>query len=76
MEWADCHWWAPLLIMIANGAWLQGSETERRMRGRNLKREGLRPGAPDLLLAWPREPFSGLFLEMKAPAGMPLQGEQ
>ena len=69
IEWADCHWWGPLLMMIANGAYLAGTEQQRRFRGRMLKREGLRPGVPDLLLAWPRKPYSGLFIELKSPPG-------
>jgi len=34
-----------------------------------LKREGLRPGIPDIHLPAPRGPFCGLYIEMKAEDG-------
>ena len=36
-----------------------------------LKREGLRAGVSDLVLAVPRGPFHGLFLELKTNTGTP-----
>lgn len=36
-----------------------------------LRREGLRKGLPDLMLAVPRGPFHGMFIEMKTSTGKP-----
>lgn len=34
-----------------------------------LRNEGVRPGVPDLFLAWPKGNFSGLFIELKVKGG-------
>lgn len=41
------------------------------VRGKRLKRLGVRAGCPDLLLTQPRGGFHGLFVEMKAKHGRP-----
>lgn len=51
--------YAPLLFSIPNGG-KRGKATAAI-----LSREGVVPGIPDLFLAVPRTPFSGLFIEMK-----------
>ena len=68
-------WWAVycqtkviderLLFSIPNGA------SKSIAQALKFKREGLRPGVPDLFLAVPHAPYSGLFLEMKGKGGMP-----
>lgn len=50
---------AQLLIAIPNGLY------RRPLEAIQLKREGLKPGAPDLMLLIPRGGFHGLCLEMK-----------
>lgn len=58
-----------LLFAIPNGAKLPYTG---RGRGRyskeavNLKREGLKPGVPDLFLPVPRGVYNGLFIELKS----------
>lgn len=52
-----------LLFAIPNGAHKSPGQAAK------FKREGLRPGVPDLLLALPRKGKAGLFLEMKRVGG-------
>lgn len=61
---AVCDWWASycktrglhenLLLSIPNGSVLAGDSKRRAIQMNNLKRTGLRIGAPDLMLAVPR----------------------
>lgn len=54
-----------LLFAIPNGgyrSWRQGAQ---------LKREGVRPGVPDLHLAEVRGEYHGLWLELKQPGNRP-----
>lgn len=51
------------LLAIPNGG------ARDAITGSMLKAEGVRPGAPDLLLAVPTPAFSGLFIEMKKTDG-------
>lgn len=86
---AVCDWWRSycktrglhenLLLSIPNGSVLAGDSKRRAIQMNNLKRTGLRIGAPDLLLAAPKVAnnelsgrhyrdcaiFFGLFIEMK-----------
>lgn len=48
-----------LLIAIPNGGWRGWSQ------GRRFKAEGVRAGAPDLILAIPNGQYPGFFIEMK-----------
>ena len=71
------EWWASycrtikqderLLMSIPNGSVLAGDAKQRAIQMARLKREGLRLGAPDLLLAIPvwSKYKAGLFIEMK-----------
>ena len=54
-----------LLMSIPNGAVLAGDSRRRAIQMNNLKRAGLRVGAPDLFLAYPTKLSHGMFLEMK-----------
>jgi len=92
------QWWAMyaasrkidqrLLLSIPNGAVLAGDARRRAMQMARLKREGLRPGVPDLMLAiprverhgrdangWPVTIFNGLFVEMKRIGGKPTKDQ-
>lgn len=71
------RWYAPtrgvderLLMAIPNAG------KRSRAAGRWFKAEGLRKGAPDLLLAIPRGRWHGLFVENKRRAGGRVSGEQ
>lgn len=50
----------PLLFAIPNGG------ARHPATARRLNEEGVRAGVPDLLLALPRGPWHGLWLELKA----------
>lgn len=68
-------WWGPwararkidhrLLFAIPNGAFFGHDALGASIQMAKLKREGLRDGVPDLLLAVPVAPAHGMFLEMK-----------
>lgn len=60
------------LFSVPNGSYL-GSGF---YAAATLKSEGMRPGAPDLLLATPTPSFSGLFVEMKRIGGAKPSDEQ
>lgn len=61
---AVLQWWASyaptkgiderLLFAIPNGSVLAGDSRHRAIQMARLKREGLRVGVPDLMLAWPK----------------------
>lgn len=53
-----------LLFSIPNGGW------RSPISGAILKREGARPGAPDLMLAVASHGASGLFVELKTAKGI------
>lgn len=59
-----------LLFHIPNGG------SRHRAEAANLKRQGVRPGVPDLCLPVPREGFHGLFIELKEPTGGRVSHEQ
>ena len=42
----------------------------------NLKREGVRPGVPDIIFAYPTEKYHGMFIEMKRQKGGVVSEEQ
>lgn len=66
-----------LLFSIPNGAVLAGNGQKRGIQMNKMKADGLRPGAPDLMLAFPKynplfspiTQFHGLFIEMKKDGG-------
>lgn len=60
------------LFSVPNGSYL-GSGF---YAASTLKSEGMRPGAPDLMLAAPTPAFSGLFIEMKKIGGKAPSPEQ
>lgn len=54
-----------LLLAIPQGTIFAGDAKRRAMQAHSLKLEGLRPGAPDLLLLVPRGQYHAMALEMK-----------
>lgn len=85
------QWWAmahrgfklpeSLFFMIPNGSYFGGGKTARGVplaviRAANAKRQGLRPGVPDLFLAAARGKYHGLFLELKRDRGGVISREQ
>lgn len=58
-----------LLMSIPNGSHMRGGQAQRKLQLIILSKTGMRAGAPDLLLALPRSPYSGFFVEMKAKDG-------
>jgi hypothetical protein len=66
-----------LLLSIPNGSFMGGGfmRTKRGMvplavvRANRMKAEGLRPGAPDLLLLCPNQTHHALLVEMKSEEG-------
>jgi hypothetical protein len=52
-----------LLFAIPNGG------KRNVITAMNMKREGVKPGVPDLFLAYPSKGFHGLFIEMKKRKG-------
>ena len=65
IRWFDLQFPAlkPLLYAVPNGGKRNAREAAR------LKREGVRPGIPDLVLAIPMLPYHGLYIELKTPKG-------
>lgn len=57
------------LFAIPNGSHLSGDGKARARQMGVLKKEGLTPGASDLMLAWPNQGYAGLFIEMKKDRG-------
>ena len=45
------------------------NEKSRKIRGGQMKAEGLRDGVADIFWPVPRFPFPGLYIEMKTPTG-------
>lgn len=59
-----------LIFAIPNGG------VRDAVTGFRMKREGVRAGVPDLFLPAPREPFHGIFIEMKAKGGRASQPQR
>lgn len=57
-----------LTFAVPNGAMLGGGRIGA-IRANTLKAEGLRPGAPDLVIPSARGGYFGVFLEMKTKTG-------
>ena len=53
------------MFAIPNG----GSRKGGAIEGSHLKAQGVRAGVPDIFLAAPSRPYSGLFIELKAEGG-------
>lgn len=68
-QWLNAH--RILYAAIANGSHLAGSPKQRAIQMARLKREGLRPGMPDIFLisAPPGHPEARCWVEMKRSKG-------
>jgi hypothetical protein len=60
------------IFAVPNGAWLgkgvgasSATGPNRFANAAKLKREGLEPGVPDIIIAYPVPPFCGCALELK-----------
>jgi hypothetical protein len=58
------------LFAIPNGG------ARNAVTGAILKREGVRKGIPDLMLVKRNKDYSGLFIELKAPKGIPTKEQK
>lgn len=67
IKWAELstakHPCLRLLFAIPNGG------KRNVITAANMKREGVKPGVPDLFLAYPSKGFHGMFIEMKKRKG-------
>jgi hypothetical protein len=74
-DWLDLH---PSVIWFAvpNGAKLGGTKAQRFGMVNKLKREGMTPGAPDIIILAPRGQYHGCLLEMKRVKGGKLSDNQ
>ncbi len=68
IEW--CDWRHVPVYHIPNG----GSRDPREAR--NLKRQGVRPGVPDLCIPVARPPYHGLYIELKAGKNRPTEAQK
>lgn len=62
VEWFKLAYPNDILFAIPNGLVRNGYQAASNVRG------GLVPGMPDLMLAVPRKPYGGLFIELKRPS--------
>lgn len=56
---------------IPNGGSRGDDDKSRKIRGAQLKAEGVRQGVADTFLPWPVGPWHGLYIEMKKPDQRP-----
>jgi len=60
---------------IPNGGARGDDDTTRKIRGGNLKAEGVRMGIADTFLPVPRGGYAGLYIEMKKPGEKPTEAQ-
>ena len=65
-KYPDLYW----LFAIPNG------QKRDKSIGYNLKREGVKPGVPDLCLPMPARGYHGLFIELKVGRGQPSEQQR
>lgn len=65
-----------LLYAIPNGAHLYGDIKKRARQMSHLKKQGLRPGMPDLCLPVARHGYHALYVEMKNGANKPSEKQE
>lgn len=56
-----------MTFAVPNGGSRGDSAKSRAIRGLAMKAEGVKPGVPDVMVAWPYGGYAGLFLELKRP---------
>jgi hypothetical protein len=59
---------------IPNGSFLAGSPAKRAIQGKQLRLQGVKAGVPDICIAIPVAPYSGLYIELKR-IGAPKPGD-
>ena len=64
-----------LLHCIPNGMFIAGNPRRRRGIMNKMKREGLKPGVPDVFLPIPRGKFPGFYIEMKVGRNKPTDNQ-
>lgn len=65
-----------LLFAIPNAGGYKGGFRSNVVQAVRAKREGVRPGVPDVMLPVPRAGYHGLFVEMKRLKGSSTSAEQ
>ena len=61
---------------IPNGSYLHGDISKRAIQGKELQRQGVRSGVPDLCIPLAVAPYHGLYVEFKRVGGPKPTGEQ
>lgn len=65
-----------LMFHIPNGGSRGGNARSRKIRGGNLKAEGVKPFVPDIFISVARHDVHGLYIEMKKPGEKPKKGQR
>lgn len=69
-DWLNCTKYNGLNVgayafAVPNGAYLFGTAGQRSAQMARLKRQGLKTGVPDVVIAIPIAPYHGLYVELK-----------
>lgn len=67
---------ADFSFAVPNGVMLGGSAKSRGRYVNFLKAQGLKPGVSDVMVALPRGPYHGAFMEFKRDDGSKISDEQ
>ncbi len=61
---------------VPNGAMLAGDSAQRARMMNSMKRQGLKTGVSDIVIALPLDGFHGAYIEVKRNAKSPISDEQ
>jgi hypothetical protein len=61
---------------VPNGSYLHGDIAQRAIQGNALRKQGVRAGVPDVVIAYPVAPHHGLYIEFKRIGGPQPTDEQ